>query len=64
MESNIGLNAIAQWTYTLNNPLPQGLGTGGLYTNNFECPLKVKNGTISYKKTGNWENTLIENICI
>ena len=64
LESNIGLNAIAQWTYTLNNPLPQGLGTGGLYTNNFECPLKVKNGTISYEKTGNWENNLIENICI
>ena len=64
LESNIGLNAIAQWTYTLNNPLPQGLGTGGLYTNNFECPLKVKNGTISYEKTGSWENNLIENICI
>jgi len=64
LESNIGLNAIAQWTYTLDNPLPQGLGTGGLYTNNFECPLKVKNGTLSYEKTGNWENNLIENICI
>ena len=34
LESNIGLNAIAQWTFTLNNPMPQGLGTGGLYTNN------------------------------
>ena len=64
LESNIGLNAIAQWTFTLNNPLPQGLGTGGLYTNNFECPLKVKNGTISYEQTGSWENNLIENICI
>ena len=64
LESNIGLNAIAQWTYTLDNPLPQGLGTGGLYTNNFECPLRVKKGTISYERTGNWENNLIENICI
>ncbi len=63
LESNIGLNAIAQWTYTLDNPLPQGLGTGGLYTNNFKCPLKVNNGTISYEKTGSWENNLIENIC-
>ena len=34
LESNIGLNAIAQWTYRLNNPLPQGLGTGQLYLNN------------------------------
>ena len=39
LESNIGLNAIAQWTYTLNNKLPQGLGTGGLFTNNFNAPL-------------------------
>ena len=64
LESNIGLNAIAQWTYTLDSPLPQGLGTGGLYTNNFECPLRVKNGTISYEHSGNWENNLIEHICI
>lgn len=41
LESNIGLNAIAQWTFTLNNPLPQGLGTGGLFTNNFNTRLKV-----------------------
>ncbi|MDD3772699.1 MAG: o-succinylbenzoate synthase [Weeksellaceae bacterium] len=41
LESNIGLNAIAQWTFTLNNPLPQGLGTGGLFTNNFNSRLKV-----------------------
>ena len=26
LESNIGLNAIAQFTYKLNNPMPQGLG--------------------------------------
>ena len=44
LESNIGLNAIAQWTSTLNNPMPQGLGTGGLFTNNFESNLFVQNG--------------------
>ena len=27
LESNVGLNAIAQWTYTLQNNMPQGLGT-------------------------------------
>lgn len=42
LESNIGLNAIAQYTYTKKNPLPQGLGTGGLFTNNFETPLVLK----------------------
>ena len=44
LESNIGLNAIAQWTYLQKNPMPQGLGTGALYTNNFYCPLEVSNG--------------------
>lgn len=42
LESNIGLNAIAQWTFTLNNPMPQGLGTGSLFKNNFHSRLKVK----------------------
>jgi o-succinylbenzoate synthase len=34
LESNIGLNAIAQYTFTKQNNLPQGLGTGQLFTNN------------------------------
>ena len=42
LESNIGLNAIAQYTYLKQNPMPQGLGTGGLFTNNFEAPLVLK----------------------
>lgn len=42
LESNIGLNAIAQYTYTKKNPMPQGLGTGGLFTNNFETPLHLE----------------------
>ena len=55
LESNIGLNAISQWTYTLKPELPQGLGTGGLYTNNFESPLKVENGRIQYDNSQDWE---------
>lgn len=54
LESNIGLNAIAQFTYTLHNPLPQGLGTGGLYTNNFDSPLVVNNGELRYDTSLNW----------
>lgn len=42
LESNIGLNAIAQWCATLNNPLPQGLGTGALFTDNIELPLTIR----------------------
>ena len=42
LESNIGLNAIAQWCATFDNPLPQGLGTGQLFTDNVEMPLEVR----------------------
>ncbi|MEN9323308.1 MAG: hypothetical protein RL699_1088 [Bacteroidota bacterium] len=55
LESNIGLNAIAQFTATLPNSLPQGLGTGALYTNNFDCPLQVKQGYLSYNPTITWQ---------
>jgi len=54
LESNIGLNAIAQFTFLQNNPMPQGLGTGGLYTNNFDCPLKVKNGALCNDVSRTW----------
>jgi len=50
LEGNVGLSAIAQWTYTLKNPLPQGLGTGSLYTNNFPSSLEVKNGGLWWLK--------------
>ncbi len=54
LESNIGLNAIAQWTYTLKNKMPQGLGTGSLFTNNFESPLEINNGYLYYNKKKDW----------
>lgn len=44
LEGNIGLNAIAQYTFTKNNPMPQGLGTGMLYTNNTPSDLEIHNG--------------------
>ena len=54
LESNIGLNAIAQWTYTLKNNLPQGLGTGGLFTNNVQAPLVVNSGRLFYDLKTKW----------
>ena len=54
LESNIGLNAIAQWTYTLKNSLPQGLGTGGLFTNNIQAPLEVNSGRLFYNLKTKW----------
>ena len=54
LESNIGLNAIAQWTYSLKNDMPQGLGTGGLFTNNFNSPLLVDKGKLKYSNNKDW----------
>lgn len=58
LESNIGLNAISQWTFTLNSKMPQGLGTGSLFTNNFSSPLIVKNGTLQYNLKQPWKFNL------
>lgn len=54
LESNIGLNAIAQWTFLQYNQMPQGLGTGALYTNNFDCPLTIDQGRLWYKPELPW----------
>ena len=59
LESNIGLNAIAQWTFLQHNLMPQGLGTGALYTNNFDCPLKVDQGQLWYDTNVNWDCNLL-----
>ncbi|RKE95181.1 o-succinylbenzoate synthase [Ichthyenterobacterium magnum] len=58
LESNVGLNAITQWTFTLKNKIPQGLGTGGLFTNNFDSPLQVKNGALYYNTNLDWKFNL------
>lgn len=54
LESNIGLNAIAQWCATYETNLPQGLGTGSLYSNNISSPLNVQNGYLYYDKKDAW----------
>lgn len=58
LESNVGLSAIAQYTYLKNNKIPQGLGTGSLFINNFKSPLQVKNGTLHYNNNINWNFNL------
>ena len=45
LESNIGLNAIAQFAsdvYGDNIQMPQGLGTGQLFTDNIPMPLEIR----------------------
>jgi O-succinylbenzoate synthase len=47
LESNVGLNAIAQFTGLFDPVIPQGLGTGGLYTTNFESRMQIVNGYLT-----------------
>ncbi len=58
LESNIGLNAIAQYTFNLGNTLPQGLGTGDLFINNFDSPLSAQNGYLQYNPAILWNVNL------
>lgn len=67
LESNVGLNAIAQWTAALfasgNNgsptasPIPQGLGTGGVFTDNFETPIYLEADQLRYNPSQPFDYT-------
>ena len=58
LESNIGLNAIAQWCATLKNPLPQGLGTGLLFTDNVEMPLSIRHDSLWFSPNEAFPNPI------
>jgi len=61
LESNIGLNAIAQWTASLGVTMPQGLGTGGLYSNNIASPLEMEGEKLWYRPGRSWDlDTILE----
>nr|WP_319273475.1 o-succinylbenzoate synthase [uncultured Draconibacterium sp.] len=51
LESNIGLNAIAQWAFTKNTTMHQGLGTGQLFTNNIDSPLEIRGEKLWFNPT-------------
>ena len=58
LESNVGLNAISQYTFTKNSTLPQGLGTGSLYTNNIASGLQITKGSLFYNPSKKWNFSL------
>ena len=60
LESNIGLNAIAQYTFSKKSTLPQGLGTGSLFTNNIHSPLEICNGKLHYNINNKWNLTVLD----
>ena len=54
LESNIGLNAIAQFTssvYGDHITMPQGLGTGQLFTDNIPMPLEIRGDQLWVSKS-------------
>jgi o-succinylbenzoate synthase len=55
LESNIGLNAISQFTSSLPVKIPQGLGTGQLYHNNISSPLTIHKGHLFYDNSTKWD---------
>ncbi len=59
LESNIGLNAIAQWASYMEVKRPQGLGTGQIYNNNIESPLTIQDGHLIYDPSQPWETTKV-----
>ncbi len=59
LESNIGLNAIAQWCFSTGNKRIQGLGTGQLYENNIPSPLRIKSGKLFYDPARAWDLSII-----
>lgn len=54
LESNVGLNAIAQWCASLQVSVPQGLGTGMLFDNNVGSPLEIRGQELWYNGSGSW----------
>ena len=52
LESNVGLNAIAQWCATLQPSSPQGLGTGLLFTDNIDFPLSIQGDCLWFDPEG------------
>jgi o-succinylbenzoate synthase len=55
LESNVGLNAIAQFASNYAIKIPQGLGTGAIYDDNFEAPLKVDKGLLMHYPRQDWQ---------
>lgn len=49
LESNVGLNAIAQWVATKDTKMVQGLGTGALYRTNTPTHLHISKGNLEYR---------------
>lgn len=55
LESNVGLHAIACWVASRGVTMPQGLGTGLLYSNNIPSPLELRGDRLYCNPSGTWD---------
>lgn len=55
LESNVGLNAICQWTSHLQTGRTHGLGTGQLYTNNVPSPIRLSTNCLLIDRSAFWD---------
>ncbi len=62
LESNVGLDSLAQWTATLDTEMPQGLGTGQLYTNNIPSPLYIEGDQLHYNAKTKIDRSMLDQL--
>lgn len=62
LESNVGLSALAQWTAARNPSMPQGLGTGNVFVNNFPSPLRLEGDRLRFDNTFILDRSLFDNL--
>jgi O-succinylbenzoate synthase len=60
LESSVGLNAVAQFTAQYPVTIPQGLGTGKIYTDNILSPLEIKKGELVLSPKAKWDDELTD----
>ena len=62
LESNVGLSAIAQYTASVAAKGPQGLGTGNLFTNNFETPICLDHDNLLFNPSSTLDYSQFDNL--
>ena len=62
LETNIGLNAIAHWCASYRTGMPQGLGTGLLFTDNVDAGLAMDDGRLWFRRSVT-NDEMLDKIC-
>lgn len=55
LESNIGLNAICQWTSATGGETVHGLGSGTLFANNIDGPIHLRGAQLELNRDRQWD---------